>query len=187
MGKNGIVTETVKEKDNSTYHDIIALFGIYRSVTWQMQSKILQVKRRFQNEYGTDVDSFLESIYEAGMDLNDDDANIKLKIEAIRSSNNYLKLIDDAVEVMRRYHPKGEKYYWVLYYTYLSPYQADNVSEILDKLEPHFPQLAKINRATYFRWKNDAFKAVGNILWGYEDDSRKVLEYFQNHWMLDEE
>lgn len=75
MGKNGIVSETLKESDNSIYHDIIALFKIYRSVTWQMQAKILQVKRRFQNEYGTDVDSFLESIYEAGMDLNDDDAS----------------------------------------------------------------------------------------------------------------
>lgn len=87
MGKNGIITEEIREKENNAYHDIIELFKIYRSVTWQMQAKILQVKRRFQNEYGTDVDSFLESIYEAGLDLND----------------------DDAVEVMRRYHPKGGK------------------------------------------------------------------------------
>lgn len=182
MGKNGIKTESLNGKDNSAYHDIIELLKIYRSVTWQMQAKILQVKRRFQNEYGTDVDSFLESIYEAGMDLNDDDANIKLKIETIQSSNRYLKLIDDAVEVMRRYHPKGEKYYWVLYYTYLSPHQPDNVSEILDKLEPHFPLLSRINRATYFRWKNGALQAVSSILWGYENESKEILEYFQSHW-----
>lgn len=186
MGKSGIKTEIVNEKENDKFHDIIELFRIYRSVTWQMQAKILQVRRRFQNEYGTDVDSFLESIYEAGMDLNEDDANIKIKIEAIQSSNNFLRLIDDAIEVMRRYHPKGERYYWVLYYTYLSPHQPDNVSEILDKLEVHFPQLTRINRATYFRWKNDAFRAVSDILWGYEDDSRKVLDYFKDNWKVEE-
>ena len=58
-----------------------------------MQVQIGQVKHRFRKEYGTDVDSFLESIYQAGMDLNDDEANIKLRVEAISSSNKFLKLI----------------------------------------------------------------------------------------------
>ncbi len=40
---------------------------------------------------------------------------------------------------MRKYHPNGERYYWVLYYSYMSAYKAENVEEILDKLEPHFP------------------------------------------------
>ena len=35
-----------------------------------MQVQIGQVKHRFQKEYGTDVDQFLESIYQAGMDIN---------------------------------------------------------------------------------------------------------------------
>ena len=125
---------------------------------------------------------FLESIYEAGMDLNEDDANIKLKVEAIQTSNNFLKMIDDAVEVVHKYHPRGEKYYWVLYYTYLSPHQAENVSEILDHLEGKFPILGRINRTTYFRWKNEAFGEIRNILWGYEEEGRKVLEYFQQNW-----
>lgn len=36
---------------------------------------------------------------------------------------------------MRRYHPQGERYYWVLYYSYLSSTKLENVEEILDKLE----------------------------------------------------
>ena len=32
-----------------------------------------------------------------------------------------MQLLDTAIQLMRRRHKKGELYYWVLYYTYLSP------------------------------------------------------------------
>lgn len=174
MGKSGIITKKDTGKDNEAYHDIITLLKIYRSVNWRMQVKIGQVKRRFQAEYGSDVDEFLNQIYEAGLDLNDDTANIRGRVEAINSSNKFLRLIDESVELMRRYHPQGEKFYWVIYYTYLSAYKPENVSEILDNLEPHFPKIPRINRATYFRWRNEALKALRGILWGYEDESRRI-------------
>jgi hypothetical protein len=65
MGKSGVIT--IESKDNQVYHDVAVLFKIYRSVSWRMQVQIGQVKHRFQKEYGTDVDQFLESIYQAGM------------------------------------------------------------------------------------------------------------------------
>lgn len=91
MGKSGVIME--KSRENKVYHNVIVLFKIYRSVSWRMQVQIGQVRHRFRKEYGTDVDSFLESIYQAGMDLNDDEANIKPRVEAISSSNKFLKLI----------------------------------------------------------------------------------------------
>ena len=51
-----------------------------------------------------------------------------------------------------------------------------NVEEILDKLEPHFPQYTRIHRTTYFRWREQAFEAVGSILWGYEGESERILK-----------
>ncbi|MFR8222661.1 MAG: hypothetical protein ACLU9T_17425 [Blautia faecis] len=36
----------------------------------------------------------------------------KERVEAINRSNQYLRLIDEAVDLMRRYHPQGERYYW---------------------------------------------------------------------------
>ena len=60
MGKSGVIT--IESKDNQVYHDVAVLFKIYRSVSWRMQVQIGQVKHRFQKEYGTDVDQFLESI-----------------------------------------------------------------------------------------------------------------------------
>ena len=111
MGRTGIVTKEFKGEENTAYHDIIALFKIYRSVNWRMQIKINQVKYSFQMEYGTDVDSFLDSIYQAGMDINQDLAGEKERIESINRSNKFLKLIDEAVELMRKFHPNGERYY----------------------------------------------------------------------------
>ena len=186
MGKSGVITKKDTGKDNEAYHDIITLLKIYRSVNWRMQVKIGQVKRRFQAEYGSDVDEFLNQIYEAGMDLNEDAANIRGRVEVISSSNKFLRLIDESVELMRRYHPQGEQFYWVIYYTYLSAYKPENVSEILDNLEPHFPKIPRINRATYFRWRNEALKALRGILWGYEDESKELLQHFQEAWVEEE-
>lgn len=81
MRKTGVVSTTVKGEDNEFYHDIISLFKIYRSVNWKMQIKINQVKQCFHTEYGTDVDEFLDSVYQAGMDIN-------LDMEDMRKGSN---------------------------------------------------------------------------------------------------
>lgn len=183
MGKNGIIITT--DIKSEVYHDVVTLFKIYRSVSWRMQVQIKQVKHRFQKEYGTDVDEFLDSLYQAGMDLNDDEANIRSRVDAINNSNKFLKLLDESVDLMRQYHPQGEKYYWVLYYTYMSAYKPMNITEIVNKLDPHLPQNIRINRSTYFRWRESALKAVEDILWGYEEESRALLERFRDTWVTD--
>ena len=180
MGKSGVIT--TKCNEDGIYHNVIALFKIYRSVSWRMQVQIKQVSHRFRREYGADVEEFLDSLYQAGMDLNEDEANIRERVEAINSSHRFLKLIDESVELMRKYHPQGERNYWILYYTYMCPYQPANVAEIITKLESHLPQNMQINRCTYFRWRDSALKTVDGILWGYEDESRKLLEHYRDTW-----
>lgn len=64
----------------------------------------------------------------------------------------------------------------------MSARKAENIEEILDHLEPHFPKITRIHRATYFRWREQAFQAVSSILWGYEDESRKLIESFKNNF-----
>ena len=82
-GRSGVISKEYKGEDNTAYHDVIKLFKIYRVVNWQMQIKISQVKRRFHMEYGTDVDEFLDTIYQAGMDVERDLASEKERVEAI--------------------------------------------------------------------------------------------------------
>lgn len=185
MGKTGVINRDFTGEENNVYHDVIRLFKIYRAVNWRMQIKVNQVKHRIREEYGTDLDEFLDSIYQAGMDINQDLDDMKQRIEVINRSNKFLKLIDEAVELMRNFHPQGERYYWVLYYSYMSARKAENIDEILDLLEPHFPKITRIHRATYFRWREQAFQAVSSILWGYEDESRQIIEYFKNNFEVE--
>lgn len=110
MGRTGVINKQFNGEENEAYHDIIALFKIYRSVNWRMQIKVNQMKHRIQWEYGTDIDTFLDSIYQAGMDINQDLGDMKERIEIINRSNKFLKLIDEAVELMRKFHPQGNGY-----------------------------------------------------------------------------
>lgn len=67
MGKTGVINRDFTGEENNVYHDVIRLFKIYRAVNWRMQIKVNQVKHRIREEYGTDLDEFLDSIYQAGM------------------------------------------------------------------------------------------------------------------------
>lgn len=91
-GRAGVISKEYKGEENTEFHDIIKLFKIYRVVNWQMQIKINQVKRRFHTEYGTDVDFFLDSIYQAGMDVDTDLASEKERVAAISRSNQYFQV-----------------------------------------------------------------------------------------------
>ena len=42
-----------------------------------------------------------------------------------------------ALELMRTYHKHGEKFYWVLYYCYLSPSPYKSDDEIIHLLQTH--------------------------------------------------
>ena len=147
MGKSGIIT--TKNKRPDVYHNVKALFKIYRSVSWRMQVQMKQVSHQFRKEYG--VDEFLDSIYQAGMDLNEDEAYIQARVEAINSSH-------------------------------ICPYKPANIAEIIAKVESHLPQNVQINRSTYFRWRDQALRTVDSILWGYEEESRKLLEHYRDTW-----
>ena len=87
-----------------------------------------------------------------------------------------IKLVDGAMELLHPWHKEGEVYYWLWYYTYMTPQQPHNAYEIIDKLRPH---IRDISYATYFRRRQDAIDALSSILWGYTaKDSMELLEKF---------
>ena len=91
-------------------------------------------------------------------------------------SYKMLKLLDTSVELLRTKHKYGESYYWLLYYTYLSPQQLANTQEIIDKLEPH---IRDISYRTYFRKRQMAIDALSSVLWGYSSkESLALMEKF---------
>ena len=123
---------------------------------------VQQVKKEFEIEFGSSIDDFLESVYLAGTDLRG--TKIENHAWCIERSNQMLKLLNNAVELLRTRHKNGEAYYWVLYYIFLSPQQLDNVSEIIEQLQPH---IRDISRTTYYRKREQAVEAISSMLWGY--------------------
>lgn len=87
-----------------------------------------------------------------------------------------LNLLNSAVDILRSKHKHGEQYYWILYYSYLSPQQLQNTDEIIEKLEPH---ITNISKRTYYRRRPEAVQALSSILWGYTSkDFLNTLDNF---------
>ena len=156
------------------YHDTWKLLKKYRDVVWSLELSVQQVRNKFEIEYGNTIEDFLDSVYLAGADIAGSD--IEHHAQCIERSHKMLTLVQNAVELLRTRHKNGEIYYWLLYYTYLSPQEFRNVEEIIEQLQPH---IRDISIPTYYRWKKKAVETLSTILWGYtEKDSLRILEEF---------
>lgn len=166
-----------KEKDvqeNPLYHDTWLLLKKYRDVVWSTELSVQKVRRQFQIEYGSSIEEFLDSIYLAGVDFAD--SGIEEHAQSIERSYKMLKLVESSVELLRNKHKHGEDYYWLLYYSFLSPQQYKSIDDIIEKLRPH---IKEISYRTYFRRRKEAIDALSSILWGYSSrDSLDILECF---------
>lgn len=160
--------------EDARYHDTWRLLGKYRDVIWSMELSVQQLKKEFEREYGSSVDDFLDSVYLAGADLNG--TQIENHARCIERSRKMISLVDSAAEMMRTKHKNGEAYYWILYFTYLSPQQLENVDAILEQLQPY---IRDISRTSYFRKREKAVETFSSILWGYTSrDCMDVLDDF---------
>ncbi len=156
--------------ENPLYHDTWKLLQKYRDVVWSMELSVQQVKTSFEVEFGQTIDEFLDSIYSAGADLSGTD--IEQHARCIQRSNQMLRLLNGALEIMREKHPCGEDYYWILYYTYICPRKPHNTNEIVDKLRDH---IRDISYSTYFRRRQDAIDTLSSILWGYTAKDTMII------------
>lgn len=148
--------------ENKYYHDTWQLLKKYRDVVWSLELSVQQVKKTFEIEYGTSIEDFLDSIYMAGADLSG--TQIEQHARSIERSHKMLSLLNTAVELLRTKHKSGEQYYWILYYSFLSPQQLGNVEEIIDHIRPY---VNDISYRTFYRRRQNAIEALGSILWGY--------------------
>ena len=167
-------TNQQTEMENPMYHDTWMLLRKYREVVWSLELSVQQVRRQFQIEFGSSIEDFLDSIYLAGVDFAD--TGIQEHARSIERSYKMLKLMENAVNLLRSKHKFGETYYWILYYSYLSPQQYKSAEEIIEQLRPH---IQDISYRTYFRKRKEAINAFSSILWGYSSkDSLNLLEHF---------
>lgn len=162
-------------QDDPLYHDTWTLLRKYRDVVWSLELSVRRAQNKFEIEYGKSIEDFLESIYLAGVDFKEN--GIEQHAQSIEQSYRMLQLVDSAVSLMRSKHKYGEIYYWILYYSFLSPQQYRNADEIVEQLRPH---IRDISYRTYYRRRRDAIEALSSILWGYT--SRDSIEIVQKEW-----
>lgn len=162
------------EQENPLFHDTWKLLKNYRDAVWNLELAVQQVKNTFEIEYGSSIEEFLDSIYLAGADIGG--SKLENYAKSIERSNKMLALLNSAVDTLRNKHKHGEQYYWILYYTYLSPQQLQNTDEIIEKLRPH---IMNISHRTYYRRRPEAVQALSSILWGYTSkDCLAMLDKF---------
>ena len=149
-------------EEDPRFHDTYKFLRRYRDATYSLKVVVHQMETQFRLKYGTSVDEFLDSIYAAGVDLFGDD--IEERAKSIERSNRMLKMLDSSVVLLRTNHKHGEQYYWILYYTFLSPQKPNGTNEILEKLRPH---ISNISYRTYYRKRHKAIESLSTILWGY--------------------
>lgn len=167
-------TEKFDVNENPLYHDTLILLKKYRDVVWSLELSVQKVRRKFQIEYGSTIEDFLDSIYLAGIDF--EESGIAEHAQSIERSHKMLQLVDASVELLRTKHKYGETYYWILYYSFLSPQQYRNADEIIEQLQSH---MQDISYQTYYRRRKKAIDAFSSILWGYSSrDSLNLLEQF---------
>lgn len=166
--------EEKKIEETAEYHNTFLLLCKYRDVVWSLEVSVQKLKNRFKLEMGSSIEDFLESAYLAG--VNFAESGLTEYTKSIEQSYKMPKLLESAVELLRSKHKYGETYYWILYYSFLSPQQYRNAEEIIEQLEPH---ITDISRRTYYRKRKEAVNALSSVLWGYSSrDSIEILKSF---------
>lgn len=159
-------------EEHPFYHDTWKLLKNYRDVAWNLELANLDLQAEFRAEFGiTDSDSLVD-VAPAGTERSA--ARIEGFTRSLERSRKMMQLLDAALQLMRSHHKKGELYYWVLYYTYLSPQAYASYRDILRALEAHFPPMS---RRTYYTYREEAISTLSNVLWGYT--SREYTEVLQ--------
>ena len=162
------------EQENPLFHNTWKLLKNYRDAVWNLELAVQQVKNTFELEYNSTIDDFLDSMYLAGAELGG--TKLESYARSIERSNKMLKLLNSAVNLLRSKHKHGEQYYWILYYSYLSPQQPQSTEEIIESLRPH---ITNISYRTYYRKRPEAVQALSAVLWGYTSrDCLDVLDRF---------
>ena len=161
-------------EESPLFHDTYKLLRNYRDAVWSVEVSNLDLQAEFRAEYGASIEACLDAFSTAGADLSG--TRIESHARSVDRSRKMLQLIETAVGLMRQKHKKGELYYWILYYSFLSPQEYENTSEILQALEAHFQPMSV---RTYYTYRQDAIDVLGSVLWGYTSRSRReILDEF---------
>ncbi len=141
---------TPSVEENPLFHDTWKLLKNYRDAVWNLSWLSSRYATPLKSNMATALRNFFDSIYLAGADIGG--TRLENYAKSIERSNKMLNLLNSAVDILRSKHKHGEQYYWILYYSYLSPQQLQNTDEIIESLIhtlqtfPNVPITANVQR-----------------------------------------
>lgn len=159
--------EKAKDKAKMTreeylYHNTELLLRKYRDVVWSIEVSAIQAQISFELEMDCKLEEFLEMSYDAGADLSG--TQIQEQMRTLERNKKMLKIIEAAVNILRKKQVDGEEYYWILYYTYLSDRPCKKVEDIIKLIGR---KTAPMAWKTYFNRRRKAIEVLSTILWGF--------------------
>lgn len=161
--KNSIKSEEQKIREKKAYHNTELLLRKYRDVVWSIEVSAIQAQISFEIEMGCKLNEFLDMSYAAGADLSGTD--IQEQMRTMERNKKMLKIIEAAVDLLRRKHKDGEIYYNVIYYTYMSEKTYKKVEDIIEKIASTTGEY--MSWKTYYAKKRRAIETLSTILWGF--------------------
>jgi len=175
--KNQPPKKTAPEKpsrEEFLYHNTLKLLQNYRDVVWSIEAAVIQARLNFELEFECTIEDFLELSYAAGADLTG--TNVESQMRTIERNKKMLRILDNAIEIMRKKHKRGEAYYWILYYSFLSDHEPENVEEIINNLREHMKDMSW---DTFYRKRKEAINCLSTLLWGYTSkECKDIVDIF---------
>ena len=149
-------------REEYTYHNTKLLLKKFRDVRWSIEVSAIQAQISFELEMDCKLEEFLEMSYAAGLDLTG--THIQEQMRTLERNKKMLKIIETAIQVLRKKQVDGEMFYWILYYTYLSEKPCKTVDDILNRVSE---KTEPMSWRTYFKRRKKAIELLSGILWGY--------------------
>lgn len=113
--------------------------------------------------------------YAAGADLTGTD--IQEQMRTLERNKKMLKIIENAVNLLKRKQEDGEEYYNIIYYTYMSEKTYKKVENIIEKIASVTGEY--MSWKTYYAKKKRAIETLSTILWGFTSkECLPILEDF---------
>lgn len=150
------------------FHDTLMLLKKFRDVSWSVEISSKSLHDEIYAECGCSPDVLLD-----GLNITNSGPRLEGYARSLARSKKMLQILTYAIDVMRSRHKNGELYYWVLYYTYLSP-QAESLPNILNLLNEKYSMMSS---RTYYLRRAEAIEVLSSLLWGYtSSDCEDILD-----------
>ena len=150
---------------DSQYRRAQRLLKHYRDYSWQLKIAVFQASEMTGIPFTDRTEEFIQIFRQKAAE--DIDGQLTSLWHQISVLSTVLSSLEHFSSLIRRYHPNGELYYWILNYTYFAFPKPECTEEILAFLAPHCSHPLPIR--SYFRKRRQAVELMAILISQMQD------------------